>query len=90
MNFLTLILFYQLMKKFSKENLKKNSLKILFIYLLHYPKGHKSNISFGTIKVITEDNDLIYHNCGSESGSSGGPLINLINMKLIGIHTGDK
>ena len=75
----------EIFKGKSKKEFIENS-----IYLLHYPKGLKSNFSFGTIKVITEDNDLIYHNCGSESGSSGGPLINLINMRLIGIHTGDK
>ena len=75
----------EVLKGKSKKDFIENS-----ICLLHYPKGLKSNLSFGTIKSITEDKEEIQHNCGSESGSSGGPLINLINFKLIGIHKGHK
>ena len=60
------------------------------IYLLHYPKGEKAYYSPGTIKGITEDTNEIFHSCSSESGSSGGPLINQINFKLVGIHKGYK
>lgn len=60
------------------------------IYLLHYPKGERANYSPGTIKGITEDTNEIFHSCSSECGSSGGPLINQINFKLVGIHTGYK
>ena len=60
------------------------------IYLLHYPKGERAYYSPGTIKGITEDTNEIFHCCSSESGSSGGPLINQINFKLVGIHKGYK
>ena len=30
------------------------------------------------------------HLCSSESGSFGGPLFNLINFKVIGLHKGSK
>ena len=60
------------------------------IYLLHYQEGVESHYSDGIIKSISEDTNIINHNCGSKGGSSGGPLINSINFKVIGIHTGEK
>ena len=60
------------------------------ICLLHYQNGERAKISFGTIKGISEDNIEIRHNCGTETGSSGGPLLNFMNFKLIGIHKGHK
>ena len=56
------------------------------IYLLHYPKGGKVEYSVGTIKKINNNN--IEHLCASDEGSSGGPLMNLSNYKVIGIHKG--
>ena len=70
-----------ILKKKQIKHLNKTS-----IILLHYPNGKTANVSFGKIKGIDEDTYTIHHNCGSEKGSSGGPLINNINMKLIGIH----
>ena len=58
------------------------------IYLLHYPKGNIIKKSEGIIKSIKEDNYNILHSCDSSSGSSGGPLINFINFKVVGIHKG--
>ena len=58
------------------------------MYLLHYPKGICIKKSEGIIKCIKEDNYNIEHLCDSSSGSSGGPLLNFINFKVIGIHKG--
>ena len=58
------------------------------IYLLHYPKGVKAKYSYGNISSISIDNYTIKHKCSSDPGSSGGPLINLLNKKVIGIHKG--
>ena len=58
------------------------------VYILHYQKGNKSEYSLGTIKVILEDGVNIQHLCSTEEGSSGGPIINLENYKIIGIHKG--
>ena len=55
---------------------------------MHYQKGNKSEYSLGTIKVILEDGVNIQHLCSTEEGSSGGPIINLENYKIIGIHKG--
>ena len=58
------------------------------IYLLHYPKGKEMKLSEGLIKNIYEDKYTIEHLCDSNDGSSGGPLINSIDYKVIGIHKG--
>ena len=75
----------EIIKEKSNDNLNE-----LSIYLLHYQNGERAKISFGTIIGFSEDKIDILHNCGSEKGSSGGPLINNTNFKLIGIHKGYK
>lgn len=65
------------------ENYKSKS-----IYLLQYPKGEKAKYAPGTIGNINIDNYIITHKCSSEAGSSGGPLIDLLTKKVIGIHNG--
>lgn len=45
------------------------------------------NFSQGKIKSI-DDNYIIKHLCNTDHGSSGGPLINSIDYKVIGIHKG--
>ena len=59
------------------------------IYLIHYPKGFKSKISFGKIKNISINNDIIEYICSTDKGSSGSPIFNILNYKIIGIHKGD-
>ena len=46
------------------------------------------NFSNEIINRIYEDNYTIQYLCDSNVGSSGGPLINTINYKVIGIHKG--
>ena len=58
------------------------------IYLLHYPNGFKLKVSFGVIKKILPQDFSIQHLCHTEPGSSGGPIINSNNEKVIGIHKG--
>ena len=58
------------------------------VYLLHYPEGKEMTFSEGLIKNIYEDKYSIEHLCDSRAGSSGGPLINSINYRVIGIHKG--
>ena len=65
------------------DNFKGNS-----IYLIGHPKGGKLTYSMGLIKDINEDNYDIRHLCKSDPGSSGCPIINLNNNKVIGIHKG--
>ena len=58
------------------------------IYLLHYPKGIEMEISPGIIRNISENKRTIFHLCDTSGGSSGGPIINKDNFKVIGIHKG--
>jgi len=67
----------------------KNNMKIkknFQIYMLHYPNGKSSKVSFGTIQNQTAEN--ILHLCATEPGSSGAPIFNTDNRKIIGIHKG--
>ena len=58
--------------------------KNIYIYILHYPYGDKASVSYGL------SNDLpdfdIELTCWTEYGSSGSPILNLANNKVIGIH----
>ena len=55
-----------------------------YIYILNYAGGKVIVVSYGIIKDV-EEND-IRHLCCTDRGSSGYPLINLKNNKVIGIH----
>ena len=54
------------------------------IYILQYPKGKKLSYSFGIVRMIV--NNEIEHLCSTENGSSGSPILNLANFKVIGVH----
>lgn len=56
------------------------------IYILQYPGGEKCSISYGKILAVKDFN--IRHDCSTNKGSSGGPILLLKNYKLIGIHRG--
>ena len=64
------------------------NLKDKQIILLHYPQGNEENISYGSIKNIGKNGYEIEHLCSSDYGSSGGPLINATDFKVIAIHKG--
>ena len=67
------------------ENINLND-KFKSIYLIHFPFGNKPSLSTGIIEKI--EDDIIKHKCATEKGSSGAPIINLNNFKIIGIHQG--
>ena len=54
------------------------------IYILQYPKGSQSSYSLGVIKSIVDSN--IKHSCSTDFGSSGSPILNLSNFKIVGVH----
>ena len=58
------------------------------VYILQYPnslEGQKAAVSYGIIKGIKDEYNII-HYCCTENGSSGSPIMNLFNNKIIGIH----
>ena len=60
------------------------------IYLLHYPENEDVKVSYGIIKENNKDNNFDFnHLCFIDSGSLGGPILNLSNNKIIGMHKGE-
>ena len=59
------------------------------IYMLHYPFGMHSEYTIGLISSYKPDKFTICHQCQSDYGSSGAPIINYINNKVLGIHKGN-
>ena len=70
------------------DNLFKKEINVYYenisIYVLHYPLGNKAAVSYGLSNGI--NNYEINHTCSTEHGSSGSPILNLSNNKVIGIH----
>ena len=59
------------------------------IYILHYPNAQNASVSYGKGIIFDEENKYdIKHRCNTSSGSSGGPILNLLTNKVIGIHKG--
>ena len=69
------------------DNLFGNNLKTIYenksIYILHFLNNGKASVSFGLVNKL--DNSIIKHTCYSELNSSGAPILNLVNNKVIGI-----
>ena len=68
------------------ENLDKENPEKIYesIYILHYPnKNIYVSYGYGIKKLNIND---IEHKCYTEFGSSGSPILNLSNNKVIGIH----
>ena len=69
-------------------NLYKNEIKAFYkdisIYTLQYPLGNNAAVSYGLSNGINDYE--INHTCSTEHGSSGSPILNLSNNKVIGIH----
>ena len=72
--------------------LEEDKNKILYvgetIYMLHYPNSKNVSVSYGVINEIEDNKYSFGHLCSTEKGSSGGPILNLSNSKLLGIHKG--
>ena len=56
------------------------------IFTLGYPYGNDMDFTQGTITEITDD--LFYHNCETDKGYSGSPIILSSVKRVIGIHRG--
>ena len=67
----------------NSENIYKNK----SIYILHYTFNDKVHVSFG-YGIEKLDEYYIKHLCNTDPCSSGSPILNLKNNKVIGIHSG--
>ena len=61
------------------------------IYIIQYPMigSQKASVSYGLIKSLN-DGYYLTHLCSTNPGSSGSPILNISNNKIIGIHRGGK
>ena len=75
---------------FDNETDVKKIYRNKYVYVIHYPNGDKVKYNQGTILGIEENNYTIQHKCNTKTGSSGCPIINLSNFKVIGIHKGTR
>ena len=57
------------------------------VYIIQYPQDLGASVSYGLINIIDNNNE-IKHFCCSKKGSSGSPIMNLENNKIIGVHKG--
>jgi len=71
---------------FNKNEDIEKTLKSKKTYIIHYPFGGKSQISFGSILSINKKDYDIEHNNSTDIGSSGCPIIDTDNYKVFGIH----
>jgi len=56
------------------------------MYIVQYPEGELS-VSYGVLSSIYEDKKYNFqHKCCTRNGSSGSPILNKDNNKIIGIH----
>lgn len=79
------------------ENINQNNLENIYlkkpVYILHYEYGEELKYSSGNITGVKFSGIDFYklaYSCSTEPGSSGGPIINSSNFKVIGIHKGYK
>ena len=65
---------------------KNDKYKKETIYVIQYPEG-KLSVSYGVLNNIYEDKKYNFnHKCSTKSGSSGSPILNINNNKVIGVH----
>jgi hypothetical protein len=68
---------------------KKDYSNILYnnlsIYIIHFPNAGKASVSYAIMQKMDQKQNII-HFCCTDKGSSGSPIINLLNNKIIGIH----
>ena len=72
------------------ENIIENDPKIFEeqdIFILQFPKGN--DLSFSSGKILKADDSNMIHNCSTEGGSSGSPIISRdSDFSIIGLHYG--
>jgi len=79
--------FLEIDNKILREgNLEKIYIKEIF-YIIDYPQAIFSTCHFGKIKNIY-NNKILNHDIQTQYGSSGAPILNLQNNKIIGLHRG--
>ena len=72
--------------KNNKDNNNNNDYEDKTLYIIQYPEGELS-VSYGILNNTCLDKKYDFnHLCSTNKGSSGSPILNIINNKIIGIH----
>ena len=75
-----------IIKDILEDNIKIREYIDKTTYIIQYPDGDLS-VSYGIIDNVYEDNNFTFiHKCSTRNGSSGSPILNINNNKIIGIH----
>jgi hypothetical protein len=59
------------------------------LFVIQHPKGQIQQHSAGYYVKISPDGHRIFHNAPSESGTSGAPVLNVANWRLVALHRGE-
>ena len=74
------------------EKIYQNNSEVFFkeksVYIIQYAKEIGASVSYGIIKDIDENTNELAHLCSTSNGSSGSPILNIENNKIIGVHKG--
>lgn len=75
------------------EDIEEDDLNSIYedksAYTIHFPKGNDAAYDIGKIKkIIPYPHCLILHQCNTDYGSSGCPILSYETFKVIGIHRG--
>ena len=65
----------------------ENSYNNELIYILYFPLNGEATVSYGK-GLVKIDQYNMKHECNTENCSSGGPILDGLNNKVIGIHKG--
>ena len=77
-----------IIKDILKNNNKNEEYLDKTIYIIQYPKGELS-VSYGILNNMSIDKKYNFnHKCSTKFGSSGSPILNIDNNKIIGMHKG--
>ena len=79
--------FFKIVPKIVEEKEAFLNYKNREVYVLHYPGESNCEFSYGKLEILIDDIN-IDHYCDTEHGSSGSPIIDFSDYKVIGIHKG--
>ena len=76
----------KIMEDILNNNNKNDKYKDETVYIIQYPEG-KLSASYGIIgSIYVNEKYNFIHKCSTKRGSSGSPILNIENNKVIGIH----
>jgi hypothetical protein len=60
------------------------------LYVIQHPRGQPQQIGNGTFIRSGENPNILLHSAPTASGTSGAPVLNVDNWRVVGLHTGEE